>query len=707
MKSFLRKIGGPGPAIIFISALAYRLAYFLTVRDDPLMTYVDAVPDASLYHNWAVNIINGVGPTTAYYIGPAYAFFLALIYKLFGVHLYAVILVQTVLGAATAVLVYVLARRLYGALAGAVAGGIWVFYLPAVFYDTQILPASLMLFLVTASLLLLAVALDFGRRWFAAAVAAGLLFGAAALARPNLLLFVPALALWPLLRRGAAWRAVAVFVVPVVLVVVAVTVRNKVAADEWVVVSSQGGVNFFIGNNREAPGSFIAPPGTIGRPEALNEIQTRALAEAALGRPVTAAEASRWWLKRGLKYLVRNPGDAALLYGRKVSLLTNNYEVTLNADSGFRRNFSFLHRIPVPYFGLVFAFGAVGLALGWRGEPPGRRALAIYFLATALSVVLFFVVDWYRLPLAPVLAVAAGNGVALIREDARRRRWKSAALATAAAALLLAFSWVPGVGCDRDAIATQSYFNYGTYYLVQGDLDEAAAHYRKALTYKDDNAYALGYLGLVYERRGRDDLAQYYYVKSLEIDPLDAETNYFLAGSLARRGRYHVAVPFLETAVESFPGYADAWRMLGECHIKRRNYAAAAEAYRRLVNLKPYDGEALARYAAVLMETGDVDEGLAAARRAAAVDPDVTGAHLLLGRYYRGRGDVAAAVRELEAERRVSPRSAKIYAYLAECYTALGDTAAAEEAYRRYAALGGAGGRPDAQKDGDLKNLTD
>ncbi len=708
MKSFLRRIGGPGPAIIFILALAYRLAYFLTVRDDPLMTYVDAVPDASLFHNWAVDIINGVGPKTAYYIGPAYAFFLALVYKLFGVHLYAVLLVQIVLGAATAALVYVLARRLYGPLAAAIAGSVWVFYLPAVFYDTLVLPASLMLFLVTASLLLLAVALDFGRRWFVAAAAAGLLIGAAALARPNLLLFVPALALWPLLRRVPVWRVVAVFAVPVVLIVGGVTARNKIVADEWVVVSSQGGVNFFIGNNRDAPGSFMPPRGTIGRPEALNEVQTRALAEAALGRPVTTAEASRWWLKRGLRYLARNAGDAALLYGRKISLLTNSYEVTLNADFGFRRNFSFLHRVPIPYFGLLFAFGTVGLALGWQGEPLGKRALAIFFLSTALSVVLFFVVDWYRLPLAPVLAVAAGSGVARIWEDGRHRRWKAAALATAAAALLLAFSWVPGVGCDRDAIATQSYFNYGTYYLVQGDMDEAAAHFREALKYKDDNAYALGYLGLVYERQARDDLAQYYYLKSLEIDPLDAETNYFLAASLARRGKYHLAVPLLETAVGSFPGYADAWRMLGECHIRQRNYVAAAEAFRRLVNLTPRDGKAFARYAAVSMEAGNFDEGLAAARRAIEVDPDVAGAHLLLGRYYRGRGDVAAAVRELEAERRVAPRSPKVYAYLAECYSALGETAAAEAAYRRYVALGGdAEENRDAQKDEDLKTLTD
>ncbi len=545
--------------------------------------------------------------------------------------------------------------------------------------------------MVAASLLLLTAALERGRGWWLSAAAAGLFFGTATLARPNLLLFVPALALWPLLRRAPVWRVVAVFTVPVVLIVGVVTVRNKVAADEWVVVSSQGGVNFFIGNNADAPGSFMPPRGTIGRPEALNEVQTRALAEEALGRPLSAAEASRWWLKRGLRYLARNAGDAALLYGRKVSLLTNSYEVTLNADFNFRRNFSAFHRVPIPYFGLLFAFGTVGLALGWWGEPLGRRALAIFVLATALSVVIFFVVDWYRLPLAPALAVAAGGGAARMWEDGRRRRWVALAFPSAATALLLAFSWVPGVGCDRDAVATQSYFNYGTYYLVQGDLDEAATHFREALEYKDDNAYALGYLGLTYERQGRDDLAQYYYLESLEIDPLDAETNYFLAASLARRGKYDLAVPLLETAVATFPAYADAWRMLGECHIKRKDYAAAARAFGRLVRLTPGDGAALARYAAVLMEVGDFAGGVATAKRAVAVDPAVRGAHLLLGRYYRSRGEIAAAVRELEAERRVSPRSPRVYAYLADCYAALGRDDAAEAAYRRFGELASAG----------------
>jgi tetratricopeptide (TPR) repeat protein len=686
VKNFLRKIGGPGPAVVFLAALAFRVAYFLTVRGDPLMTYVDAIPDASLYHNWALRLIGGAGMAGAYYIGPAYAYFLALVYRIFGVHLYAVIFVQLVLGALTAALIYALARRLYGRAAAVVAGVIWVVYLPAAFFDTEILPASLTLFLVAASLLLLAVALDRGRRWPWAAAGAGLCFGLAVLARPNLLLFAAALALVGRPPR----RAVAVFLVPVVLVVAGVTVRNGLVAGEWVVISSQGGVNFFIGNNREAPGSFAAPRGTIGRPEALNETQTRAQAEAAVGRPLSPSEASRWWFKRGLRYLARNAGDAARLYGRKVSLLTNNYEVTLNADFNFRGNFSPFHRVPIPYFGIVFAFGTMGLALGWRGEPQGRRALALFLLATALSVIIFFVVDWYRLPLAPALAVAAGNGVALLGRDVRERRWLGAALAGAAAALLLTFSWVPGVGCDRDAVATQSYFNYGTYYMVQGDFDRAAENFHRALTYKEDNAYALGYLGLVYEQRGRDDLAIYYYLKSLDIDPRDAETNYFLARHLARRGRCETAIPLLETGVMSFPGYVDAWRLLAECYIKEGDYGAAARAYARAVALAPGDANALARYAGVLMETGDFDGGLATARLALAADPAVPGAHLILGQYYLGRGDLAAATRELEAESVASPRSRRVYALLAECYGAAGKAEAAAEARARFEELSNA-----------------
>jgi predicted Zn-dependent protease len=61
-----------------------------------------------------------------------------------------------------------------------------------------------------------------------------------------------------------------------------------------------------------------------------------------------------------------------------------------------------------------------------------------------------------------------------------------------------------------------------------------------------------------------------------------------------------------------------------------------------------------------------------------------------LGQYYLGRGDLAAATRELEAERVASPRSRRVYALLAECYAAAGRAEAAAEARARYQELANA-----------------
>lgn len=691
MTSSRRKTFPPFTAAVavFIGALAFRGIYFLTARDDPLMTYVDAVPDAWLYHHWALDILTGTHQGTAYYIGPAYAYFLAAIYKLFGPHLYAALLIQLLMGAVTAALVYCLAKHLFGALAAAVAGVVWAVYLPAVFFETQILPPALTLLGVTAGLYGFARAADQGRKFAVWAFAGGLAFGVAVLARPNILLFLPALALWPVLGRRRLWRPIGLFAAGVLLLVGVVTVRNKIVSGEWVVISSQGGVNFYIGNNPRATGSFAAPPGILGRPEDLNDAGSRAVAAAALGRPVAAAEASRWWFRRGLNFLATEPAKAARLYGTKGALLANNYEVTLNADYNFRRNFSVIHKIPIPFFGIIFALGTVGLTLGWRGGPAGRTALVIYVLAVAASVITFFVVDWYRLPLAPALAVGTGFAVDRLIAAFRDRRFVSVTLLAAAAGLLLTFAVIPAPGCDRDAIWTQSYQNYGSYYLLQQDYERATEHFRKALRYKKDNATALTYLGLTYERMGRDDLAREHYAAALAINPYDPETNYYLAAQLAKAGDYARAAALLETATADADATGEAWKLLGECYLKLANYAAAERALARATQARPADAEAHVHYAIALMTTGKYPDGLSAARRALELNPHVAGAHALVGKYLFFMGDEEAAAREFRAELSVSPGAADPHAFLAEYYDRRGDVARSQAEYAAYRRAGG------------------
>jgi len=690
----LRKIGGPGPWLIFAAALAYRLAYFLTVRDEPLMTFVDATPDARFYHNWALDILARAPAAGVYVIGPAYAWFLAAVYKICGVHFYAVLLLQLVLGAATAALVYVLARRLYGGAAAAVAGAIWAVYLPAIYAETQILPTAMTLAAATTALVLVTAATAEDRRWPLGFIA-GAFFAWAALARPNLLLAAALLGVWGLWRGGGVRRALAAFLVAPVAVCAATAVRNHVVAGDAVVVSAQGGINFYIGNNDRATGWFNPPPGMVGRPEDINELAMHRVAEREVGRPLTAGAASRWWAEQGLSFLLREPGRAAVLYGKKVLFFGNNFEIGLNGNPYTRREFTPFHRVPFPYFAFLLSFGVAGLALGRRANAPARTVLPLYVVGATASVLLFFIADSYRLVVAPGLAVGAAYAITRLVDDARRRVWP-AALVLAAVGGLGVWSLWPPAGVDAAATLSRAYVEYGSYYLNAGDAEKATTFYRGALRAKPDNVRALTLLGHAYERLGRLDLARYYYDRALAVDANAAEAYYYRGMLYFRRGVYAGALPDLAAAVRADDGYADAWLVLAECYTRTGDAAAAATAFERLAALRPEDAAVQARAAAAFTAAGRWDEAATLGRRALALQADLTGAHYTLGCCSAQRGDWAGAAREFEAELRVNPTAAPAWEMLAESRRRLTDEAGARDARARWEALVRPGAPPPA-----------
>src|SRR5262249_9046858 len=133
------------------------------------------------------------------------------------------------------------------------------------FFDGDLLMIPLTLFFLDAAFLLLLRARD-SEGWWAAA-AAGLCFGAAALDRVNLLVFVPVALLFlaaGLTWRPSRWRAVPApaFLLALVLTIAPVTIRNWVVGRDVVLVSANMGVNLFIGNNAGANVRFVPPAGS-------------------------------------------------------------------------------------------------------------------------------------------------------------------------------------------------------------------------------------------------------------------------------------------------------------------------------------------------------------------------------------------------------------------------------------------------------------
>ena len=180
-----------------------RLTYLLEVARAPDF---DAPQFEAQYHDyWARALVTGdwtapAGvtdpeiPRRPYFRPPGYPFFLALIYRFTGAGYFWPRVLQMTMGLLSCLLLYRFARYGFGRAAAlfsaALASVYWIF----IFFEAEFMAVSLLVFLLLASLTLVA-------RWrkgftVARALGAGLLIGLATLVRPNAVVLLPALVLW-------------------------------------------------------------------------------------------------------------------------------------------------------------------------------------------------------------------------------------------------------------------------------------------------------------------------------------------------------------------------------------------------------------------------------------------------------------------------------------------------------------------------------
>src|SRR5262249_8524309 len=134
-------------------------------------------------------------------------------------------------------------------------------------------------------------------------------------------------------RRGA--RAAAMFLAAAAAPVLVVAARNVVVAGEPVLISSNGGINFYIRNNADYDRTIRIRPG--------GEFERLAQEPANLG-VVGAAAQSRWFAARALAYLRADPAGAARLYARKARDLVAGREIPRNDSLDEYRRVSWILR---------------------------------------------------------------------------------------------------------------------------------------------------------------------------------------------------------------------------------------------------------------------------------------------------------------------------------------------------------------------------
>ena len=563
--------------LILCCGLVVRVAFFLQLRSTDLAQ----VPllDSQTYHDWAARLVAGDwGWNETYWMGPLYPHLLALIYAVFGVGSQVALVFQLGLSLLNVWLVHRLAIRLTGRTDIALlAAFLFSLYGAPVFYAGQLLMATV----VTTLYLLVGLALVAADRdprpvrWFQL----GLLIGLAGLARGNVLLLAAAIPMWIWWKRAVSSRdrlkSLLALVVAVVLMLVPVTVRNLVVARDFVLLTSNGGVNLLIGQQADYKGIF-AP--VMDEPQAEFDPSMDTTLERELGRDLKGSEVSRILTRRALETFRQDLGRMPLHYLRKAYRFWNGYELPQIVSYDYwRTRFPALRPLVLP-FTFLSALGLLGLRF-----LPGRERWLMGLLLGAyfISLLPFFPTSRYRQPVAPLLAVTS----AVFLVQLIRLKGRSLIFWVAAALLASAALWPSWASLDRAEVLWQVHLHEASRASKLGDLKTTLSKGRQAEKVRPGLADTPFHLSLYLEDLG----ARAEALSALQLAAGRAPANRLIP---YRQGRNHEELGQLAQAEAAYlkaaeldSSWAYPWLRLGLVYrqMGRLDQALAAmeEANRR------------------------------------------------------------------------------------------------------------------------------
>jgi len=246
---------------------------------------------------------------------------------------------------------------------------------------------------------------------------------------------------------------------------------------------------------------------------------------------------------------------------------------------------------------------------------------AVYFAATLSPVLGFimlytflysFVADHYQYLacIGPIALAVAGMKIGLGRVAAAKP-FLQPVLAAALLMALGALTWRQcGMYANVETLWQATLRQNPNSWLAQGDLgnvclqkgqvDEAIAHFQKALEIKPNYAITHYNLGVSFYLLGRIDEALPQYEKAVELKPDYAEAHNNLGLIFFQQGRLDEALPQYEKAVELKPDYAEAHNNLGLIFFQQGRTDEAISQYQKALEIQPDYTEAQKNLAWVL-----------------------------------------------------------------------------------------------------------
>lgn len=539
--------------IIAAAGLLLRLIFVFESSSSPF--YNNLVSDSKIYNDWALSI-TGKGNFQlggVFFMAPFYPYFLAAVYSIFGEAYTLIRIIQVLASSATIFVVYLAARKLLDRKAAYTAAAITAVYKLFIFYSAIMLSETLQTFFVSLFVLLLIEAVQTGSKfkW----LTAGLFLGISGVFRANILLFLPVIVLWMIYRgyksgtfKAIIRYAVVFLIIGTALPVLPLTLHNYISGHDLVLTTSNGGINFYLGNNPESQGVFKAP----SEFDFYSDLSGEKYAEKLTGREMKPSEASSYWQSRGMDYVRGDFGGALLNTIKKFFLFMGGNEnpqsFIMNPDY-FRDNNSGVLQLPLPDFAIISILSIAGLVLSVKRKQKFAH-LYLFIASYVIASILFFISGRFRLAITPVLIIFAAYFITEIFGSVRSGAVSDLKLPAAVSiAFLLIYTFLipkpvysgydayiamgeinfrnkeydKAVENYSKALLTNdsytTFINIGNAYAAKKDFRSALSAFQKAVNRNPENPLVYFNIGLVHSQTGNLQMAEKAYLKTLELDP--------------------------------------------------------------------------------------------------------------------------------------------------------------------------------------------
>ena len=642
---------------------------------------------------------------------PLYPVFLGVLYRLFGADFFAFRLIQFTLGALSVVLLYLIGRRVFSPGVGLAAGAAAAVYGPLIYFEGELLPPGLAIFLNLSLVLFLLRAGTVGHPW--SCLAAGLLLGVAGLAVPHVFLFGLGVAGWILLRRDPGLSArlgrALSLALGMLLVIGGTTWRNYHKGGDLVLLSSDSGLSFFLGNNPDRARTAGLGPGA-DRDELIRQPVREGFAK--------PSEQSAYFWRAAISFAREEPAAFLRSLAGKAFHFWQGGEIRRHTDIYFSRAHSPLlaglvwhHWLAFP-FGIVGPFALVGLLLAIVEKRAGL--IVLFVLCHAAAVVAFSATARYRLPAVPLLILLACYAGAWLKDRVSARQWRSV---LPAAGLLLLAAWPLNARAVAPAEDARGRYYAGLAYARKGMPARATLELRKALDLEEghyDARLKLGELLVDLDnpaeareqfrllarrhplradpRRNLADLhleeqrieeAVALFEEIVELEPAAASSHYGLAGALSLAERREAARDSYLKALELDPGHFEAGYHLAVLYQQEGRWREAEGVYLQLLEQRPEHDDVRNNLGYNYLRQRQFQAAAAEFSRVLAGNPDHALARRNLGLAYEGLERNREAVQEYE---RLIEQGEEVgvYNHLARLYGKMGQTDKAGEARRKH-----------------------